>query len=289
MSAGDNNPIVYTPHSMNTLLASYHRNSDATLYAGGTWLLNNTKRRGTKLPRKIIALKGVDELSRVTRSERNLDIGACVPLSRIAEIGDEILPRVFHESLLRVGGPSVRNLATLGGNLAVPDRRMTLFPALLICDAKVELRSQGHNRWIPLLRLINADGMVALKAGELISRIRLPLTKWPFEFMESVHSGLYNDASLLTCLGLAGVQKEILTELRFVAYSRGMGILRFRDLEASLIGRKLPLPERDIRLQSERLKESLETVSPPLSAFIKKRSFLLYKMFLDRLVPVDSD
>ncbi|NJM06446.1 hypothetical protein HC891_10000, partial [Candidatus Gracilibacteria bacterium] len=88
----------------------------------GTWILRDQASRGLELPKVIIALHSIDELSRITRTESRFDIGATVPLKKIVKTGRKILPGILIRTLDQIAPPSVFNLATLGGNVCVRHR-----------------------------------------------------------------------------------------------------------------------------------------------------------------------
>lgn len=287
MPGENSSPSLYTPRTINELLTSCTRNPDAVLFAGGTWLMESQTAARPNLPRKLIALKGVEDLNRITRNERNLELGACVSLNRILEIGSHIVPELLHRVILSTANSAVRNLATIGGNIGVPDYRMSLFPALLISDTRIEIRSSGHSRWQGLQRLIDHEGRLTLKPGEVITRFRIPLDHWPIQYFKLIHSGFFQDIPLLRCFGLADVQKEILADMRFVVYSRAMGIIRMREMEAGLIGRRIPLPERDIAQQTQLFSEALGESPTVITDFIRQRSTHVYRDFLRSLSPQD--
>ena len=113
---------VFRPKSLGGLLRLYARNPDALLFAGGTSLIPRLRSQGglcLQLPPKVIYLGNVAELSRISRTQRYLDIGATLSLARIMSVGRNVLPQVLQTALGSVAYPSVRNLATLGGNLCL--------------------------------------------------------------------------------------------------------------------------------------------------------------------------
>ena len=91
---------------------------------------------------------------------RSLFIGAAVPLSHIARH-----PLVAqHAEALReacelIGGPQVRNVATLGGNVAhaLPAADGTI--ALLALDATAEIASLNGSRRLPVAELFEGQGL----------------------------------------------------------------------------------------------------------------------------------
>jgi CO/xanthine dehydrogenase FAD-binding subunit len=98
-----------------------------------------------------------------------LFIGAGVPLSRIAR---EALVLSNAQALVEasdlVGGPQVRNVATLGGNVAhaLPAADGTI--ALMCLAAETEVADPQGTRRMPLPELFLGPGKSALQYGEII-------------------------------------------------------------------------------------------------------------------------
>ncbi len=90
--------------------------------AGGTDLLPNMKRR-QQVPRTLMSLRHVDELTQIRLGEPGSRLGACVTLNDIAED-----PRfrngltALAQAAAQVATPQIRNMATLGGNLCLDTR-----------------------------------------------------------------------------------------------------------------------------------------------------------------------
>jgi xanthine dehydrogenase D subunit len=141
----------------------------ARFVAGGTALQLEWS-RGMKPPDLLIALCGIDGLTGVSGSGDTLRIGALTPLGELerdARLGRAV--PLLTAAILGVGAASIRNLATLGGNVA--GRTGCLLPALLALDAMlVGVGPAGV--WRRSLQ----DWLAGeLRAGELIEAIELPV------------------------------------------------------------------------------------------------------------------
>ena len=84
---------VYTPTSLSELLSLYGKLPAALLYNGGTHILREQPRKHLVLPANVINLSRVQELRRINRTERHMDIGAAVPIGTILSVGANVLPR----------------------------------------------------------------------------------------------------------------------------------------------------------------------------------------------------
>ena len=234
---------IHNPKDLAETLDAMARHPGALLYAGGTDILREQGARALDLPPVVICVGGLPELKRAGLSERFLEIGACVTLAEVLEIGESALPSLLAQALRGIGSPAIRNLATLGGNLACRERFMDSWPALACLDALVELRDQGGSTWMNVNRLSGPDGRPAFPAGGLITRVRIPLERWDAAVLRKVGNRDYPGPETAVFALAARVEKGILAEFR-LAFA-GERALRLRDIEARIIGRSLPLSERE--------------------------------------------
>jgi aerobic carbon-monoxide dehydrogenase medium subunit len=104
--------------------------------AGGTWVMRSGL-RGEPMARRYVALAGIEALRQVTRTNGTLTIGALVTHAELAELD---APQALVEAAAASAFPSVRNVATLGGNLcATGFAEADLVPALLALGATVRV------------------------------------------------------------------------------------------------------------------------------------------------------
>ncbi|MDR0643994.1 MAG: FAD binding domain-containing protein [Treponema sp.] len=230
---------VFFPSTFQELFSIWEKFPDAAPFAGGTEIMRNQGRRIPKLPRNILCLDKLDELRRITRTERYLEIGAMVPINDIIYLG-KVVPEALARCLEGIAGPHVRNLATIGGNLCYKHRRLNAFAPMVALDALFELRSQSSARWISASRFsLLVDHW---NAHEIVSRIRVPLEQWDYSVYKEFNHQETEDSHGAAVLILRN-EKNILTDLRVVF--AGRTILRDKNLESLLIGRRLPLTKKD--------------------------------------------
>jgi xanthine dehydrogenase FAD-binding subunit len=144
--------------------------------AGGTDLLVDLVEGKHSPPETLLDLSRVQEMTLLELREDGLFVGAAVPLSRVArnELVAEHAPALV-EACDLIGGPQVRNVATLGGNVAhaLPAADGTI--ALLALDAKVEIASPAGRFHRPIGEMFAGPGKSTLAAGqELIVGFLIP-------------------------------------------------------------------------------------------------------------------
>jgi len=236
----DQSDLFFSPESFTDLFTAWNRHPDAVPFAGGTALIRCQDRQVPELPPAILSLDDIEEMRRINRSERYLEIGAMVRLSRIIE-QRKFVPGVLVQCLRNIAGPQLRNMATIGGNVCGHFDSVAVFTAL---DAQYELRSAQSSRWITAARFSPEPGPGALGSQELVSRIRIPLDNWDYY----AYKKFTRQASATPCTSrnsvfLAKAQKNVLADIRIICKTADK-IWRDKDSESLLIGKRLPITHR---------------------------------------------
>jgi aerobic carbon-monoxide dehydrogenase medium subunit len=144
--------------------------------AGGTALMLMMK-AGVFKPSRLISLGKIGEqFSRISEEpDGQLRIGAMTPLS-VVEHSPLVAQRapVIVRTMQRLSNVRVRNVATIGGNLAHADPHMDLPPVLIALGASVVVTGKSGERTIPLEALFTGYYETALDRDELIAELRIP-------------------------------------------------------------------------------------------------------------------
>ncbi|HEX5691967.1 MAG TPA: FAD binding domain-containing protein, partial [Roseiflexaceae bacterium] len=148
---------------------------DARAIAGGTALLTIIK-QGLLLPKTLVNLKKVNDASTITFDPaKGLRIGA---LATINEIETSATVQRHYPALAEachvVANIRIRNMATLGGNLAHGDYQSDPPTVLAALNARVELMSAQSTRQLALTEFQLASYETALQPGELLSAVMIP-------------------------------------------------------------------------------------------------------------------
>ena len=148
------------------------------LVAGGTDLLLDLQQKRLPPVNTLIDVTQIPELSVIELRQDRLFIGAAVPLNRlVASPLVQEHAQALYEACCLVGGPQVRNQATLGGNVAhaLPAADGTI--ALLALAAQAEIAEQDGTRCLDLIELFVGPGRSILaQQPKLITGFYLLLT-----------------------------------------------------------------------------------------------------------------
>ncbi len=162
-----------SPTSLAELWPMLAEHPDATLVAGATDLgLQVTKRHG-RWP-VVIGLERIGALRRLEATEESVLIGAGVRLSDLEEWAHEGLPMLARQ-LRYFAARSIKNRATVGGNLVNASPIGDLAPVLLALGATVLMSSVEGEREIPLDDFFVAYRQTALQPGEILAAVAVPL------------------------------------------------------------------------------------------------------------------
>ncbi len=135
--------------------------------AGGTDLLLDLEQGRHSPVHTLLDVTSIEEMNTLEVRGDELFVGAAVPVNRIV-----LHPLVcthaqaLTEACNLIAGPQVRNVATLGGNVAhaLPAADGTI--ALLALNAQAEVASFIGTRRVPLMELFVGPGKSSLKHGE---------------------------------------------------------------------------------------------------------------------------
>jgi xanthine dehydrogenase FAD-binding subunit len=274
---------IFSPAHLGELLSTYSTHPDALLIAGGIEVMRGIEKASR--PGKIIDLTTVAELKRISRTERHMDIGPTLPVSHILSIGRHVIPRVLHDALHSISAPAIRNVATLGGNLCKASPYSDSLTALFALEALLELKSYTTTRWVPVSKFVLDQGKTDLRKGEILTRIRIPLKDWSIQVFRTVPSRGNPYLSSITFCGLAYIMKGVIQDIRFSVGSINPTVIRDRKLETPLIGHKLPLQEREIKIVRAALSELMVPIadSPLTGTYQTETSLRMVHWFLKEL------
>lgn len=169
----------YRPASIEeALCALVDPSASVSVIAGGTDLILDLRQKSHSQIYSLIDVTDIPELRSLELRNESLFIGAAVTISKIAE---STLVSAHAHSLVEacrlIGGPQVRNVATLGGNIAHAQPAADGTIALMSLDCVVEVVNRGGRRLIPLEELFLGPGKSALNPGDLLVGFHLPLAK----------------------------------------------------------------------------------------------------------------
>ena len=148
---------------------------DGRVMAGGTSMIIMMRQR-LLMPKVVISLNRVPKFDRITYSANDgLRIGAGAR-HRDIELSKAVQQHypLLYETFRKVAQPRIRNMGTVGGNLAAGDPLTDPGASLIALDAEVTLASSKGERTLPLDEFFIDYYQTAMEPGELLTEIHVP-------------------------------------------------------------------------------------------------------------------
>jgi carbon-monoxide dehydrogenase medium subunit len=209
----------------------------ARLIAGGHSLIPMMKLR-LAAPEVVIDISGLDSELRYIEDEGGaLRIGA---LTRHREVLESPVVRERYALLAdaerMIADPLVRNMGTIGGDLANADPAEDLPAAFVALDSEVLVRGPDGGRTVHIDDLYVGPYETSLDHGEVLTEIRVPRTPGGSAYSKVKRkTGDYAAAAIGVALSMEGEEIE---NIRIGLCGVGSRTLRAREAEDALTGER---------------------------------------------------
>ena len=174
---------VIIAKSVNEACAVLAENPTTTVLAGGTDLMVQAN-RGAQSLESVLDLSRIPELKKWALEGSEIVLGAGISYKDLADPQIAALVPALTQAARTVGSPQIRNAGTLGGNLATASPAGDTIPVLVAMDAVLQLKSSTENREVAITEFITGVKTNALKPGEIIQSIKMPVFQGPQEFLK---------------------------------------------------------------------------------------------------------
>jgi xanthine dehydrogenase small subunit len=236
ISAAGSASAYFAPRRADELAEIYTAHPQATLVAGGTdvglWVTKQHRDLAM-----VIALGEVADLRNIVDTPTHLAIGAGVTYTQLLPVLAPLWPD-FAEVIRRLGSAQIRNVATIGGNIANGSPIGDGPPCLIALDATLVLRQGNARRTLPLEDFFIAYGKQDRRPGEFVEAIELPKPQpgWSFRAYK-ISKRFDQDISALLGAFHVKIDAGIIADIR-IAFG-GMAAVPKRALatEAALRGK----------------------------------------------------
>ena len=228
------------PGTLKEACALLSDNEEAKVIAGGTALLTLIK-HGIFVPKTLVNLKNIKGASDISYdAQTGLRVGA---LAAIYDIEASPLVRqhcpVLAEACHVVANIRIRNMATIGGNLAHGDYQSDPPTVLVALDAVVELLSRAGTRRMKLSDFLKGSYNTALEPGELVSTVIVPPAGRLCGTYTKFTTGSSEERPCVGVAVLAAIEKGACAELRLVVGAVSPKPVRLEEAESMARGKKL--------------------------------------------------
>jgi xanthine dehydrogenase small subunit len=278
---GEAGSSLVIPPSADALAGVLTRLPEARIVAGATdiglWV--------TKFMRDIapaVFIGNIADLKDISVADGVLTFGAGVTYSDALPAIAAHLPQLS-AFWLRIGGDQVRNMGTLGGNIANGSPIGDTPPAFIALAATITLRQGEIRRELPLEDFFIAYGKKDLVPGEFLERIRVPLPG-PDDIyaVHKIAKRRDEDISALSGAFRLTVRDGTITDARIAFGGMAATPKRARAVEAALIGK--PWTEETIRSAQPAFAEDFTPISDMRASAayrLKAAQNLLLRVYLE--------
>jgi len=235
---------MFVPEGMDELLQFLDAHqSGVHLIANGTDLVNRIQRRQVN-PKVLVDLTGLRELRYVKKQDGTVKIGALTTISEL--IASPIIDRRYdfmREVARKFGGPSIINMATVGGNICSASSSEDLLPVLLVLKGGVTVRSINGERTDSVEHFVTGKRTTGLRPNEILVETSFPELDAD-EACSFDKVGMRNSLiiAFVNCAVYLKMDKRngIIGDIR-IAFNRVSGKIpqRARDTENKVKGRKV--------------------------------------------------
>lgn len=211
------------------------------LLAGGTDFMLQL-RRGEITCERIVDIGRIPELRRIVLENDEFFIGAGVTFGMLlAHPLIRAHAPILAQMAAEAGAVQLRNMGTLGGNIANAALAADSLPVLIALDARAEIASCEGRRDVAIEALITGPGRNTLRRGEIITGFRFAPPAGRSIFIKVGRRNALNIARLsMSAVGRLDAAGRI-ADVRLVPGAALSHTRRLPELEALLVGER-PCP-----------------------------------------------
>lgn len=182
----------------------------------------------------IVLIKHLKELQNIDINNKYLSIGAGCTLAELQE--SILLGAYFSEIILAIASQTIRNAATIGGNICNVASEGDILPLLYALDATLIIECLNGTREIAISDFIMEPGKKDLREDELLVEIRIPTNMLLSYYYKKVGTKRSNSLAKASFIGLYKLENERIEDVRMAFGAIGARVVRSREFENSLKG-----------------------------------------------------
>ena len=190
---------LYEAASVKEAVRLLSEHPEARIIAGGSDVLIKL-REGKLAGSELVSIYNIDALRGVSLdADGTLRI---LPLTSFSHITRDALIQnyipVLGEAVDKVGGPQIRNIGTIGGNVSNGVTSADSASTLFSYDAVIEITGPNGTRKLPIEEFYAGPGKVALESAELVTAILIPKESYDRCFGHYIKYSMRNAMDIAT-------------------------------------------------------------------------------------------
>lgn len=211
----------------------------ARIISGGSDVLIKI-REGKMAGSSLVCIRDIKEIQGVKLMDSgDIYIGAGTTFSHITNdpVIKECIP-VLGEAVDQVGGPQVRNIGTIGGNICNGAVSADSAPTVFSLNAMLRIADGSGGRMVPVRDFYLGPGRVDLHQGELLTHVVIPAKEYQGYHGHYIKYSMRNamDIATLSCsvVSKVDIEKNILEDVRITFGVAAPVPYRCEETEAAL-------------------------------------------------------
>ncbi|EEU12029.1 xanthine dehydrogenase FAD-binding subunit XdhB [Anaerococcus vaginalis] len=270
---------IYEAYTIDEAIQLKKEHPEARYIAGGSDVLVKI-REGKMAGLELISLYLIDELRGVSMEEDGtIRIGSLTSFTHITN--DEIIQKYINtlgEAVDTAGGPQLRNIATIGGNICNAAPSADSCTTVMAYDAIIELKGENGYREVPVKDFYIKYATVDIRETEIVTAIKIKKESYENHYGHYFKYAMRNAMDIATSTASANVKFDENNKVEEVRISYGVAAaipVRAFEAEKTLVGRELT--DNNINVFA---KKALDELSPRDSWRASKalRTQILYEI-----------
>ncbi len=229
----------HTPQNLKEAYGLMEKHQGRARYiAGGTDVIVRIKQRAIE-PEALVSLRHIEDL-RGIHWNGGLRLGSMTLFRDIER--DERIARDYpalHRAVSVLANPQVRNVATLGGNLANAAPSADCAPPLLVLGAAAEIEGPGGSREVPLASFFKGPGQTCMDETEVLKAVRVPAREKQSGTAFLKTGRVSQDIALINAAAYVVMEGKVCTSCRLAAGAVAPVPLCLERTEKALEGREI--------------------------------------------------
>ncbi|AUN10231.1 xanthine dehydrogenase FAD-binding subunit XdhB [Clostridium botulinum] len=240
---------ILEPKTLEKALELLSEHDNLTVIAGGTDVLVKLhEERFNSL--NLISIRNIESLNEIKVIENgSIEIGTMATFSEIFrdDIVNKNIP-ILAEAAVSMGGPQIRNMATIGGNICNGAVSGDSAPSLFALNSKLRLKSKNGERIVKIKDFYIGPGQVDIRKDEILISIIIEKKDYENKYGNYIKFASRNamDIALMGVAVLVEVKNKKFEDLRIALGVSGPTPIRCEIAEAE--GKHMKVTDENIRL-----------------------------------------
>ena len=232
---------LYQAKDLQDAISALAADPQAVVIAGGSDVLIKI-REGKLAGCRLVSIHGLEQLKGIRLNDAgDLELGALTTFreTTFSDLVRQCAP-VLGEAVDQAGGPQLRAVGTLGGNVCNGITSADSASTLVAFDAVLRVQGSAGEREIPISQWYKGVGKVALEPGELLTTIVIPKEHyegWSGHYIKYAMRNAMDIATLgVSCLVKLSADKTVCEDVRLAFGVAGPVPMRVPGAEAAVRG-----------------------------------------------------